>query len=66
MHNTTPNEDNTVSQCRAFGGVADECADIVERLDYEMERLRDTICNLETDNERLEQELAELQQLQGA
>lgn len=57
MNNTTPSEDNIVSQCRAFGGVADDCADIVERLDGVIESLNDKICNLETDCERLEDEL---------
>lgn len=57
MNNTTPHEDNIVSQCRSFGGVADDCADIVERLDNFIESLLDKICNLETDNERMHEEL---------
>lgn len=60
MHNTTKTEDNVIAQCKAFGGSAADCVDIVERLDLEIEKLRDTISNLETDVARLEAEISNL------
>ena len=62
MTHTTPTEDNVIHQCRSFGGAADDCADIVERLDAVIEKLQDTIANMETDIDRLEAEIEELRE----
>ena len=36
--NTTATEDATLTLCESFGGAAADCADIVERLDAELEK----------------------------
>jgi hypothetical protein len=65
MSNTTGTEDYVIHQCRLFGGAAQSCADIVARLDLVIDKLRFTICNMETDIERLEAELEKLDRQKG-
>jgi len=52
--NTTASEDRIVDKCREFGGVAEECADVVDSLDSQ---LSTALSKIET----LEQEIQELQ-----
>jgi hypothetical protein len=56
MSNTNAYEDAICVKCSDFGGVASDCADIVERLDSlinerdtEIEQLKDEIKQLEFD-----------------
>jgi len=59
MNHTTRDEDNIVDACEAFGGKAEECAQIVQRLD-------DLITEMHFEIYELKNEIGELyDEIQG-
>jgi hypothetical protein len=59
MNYTTSSDDRTVSLCKAFGGEAAECAEIVERLDSLITQLGERIAELESQIKDLNLEIKE-------
>lgn len=59
--NTTAREDRVVDICHNFGGVADECANVVDSLDTQLSKALNTISNLEDEVQGLQDEIKELQ-----
>lgn len=57
---TTPSEDAILDACELFGGLAEECAAIVTRLDDKLDDTCQQIGKLEAEIEALEQELEEM------
>jgi|GEM_PF-5383661 len=59
MNHTTRDEDNIVDACEAFGGKAEECAQIVQRFDAAITEMERQIGNLEDELEACQQDLAD-------
>lgn len=55
--NTTSGEDRVFEQCKNFGGIAEECAQIAESLDDKLSDALNKIEELEESIQRLETEL---------
>lgn len=56
--NTTSAEDRIISQCSAFGGVAEELATVTQWLDDKLTEANDTISELREEIKELEKRLS--------
>lgn len=60
LENTTTGQDEILSKCEDFGGLAKGCADICAELDRELEKAKDKLSEYENRIMELEGEIEDL------